>query len=148
MSKKSIFKRVFAIVGGMAFLGSTAFATTTIFREALTQQNPHSQETRVTTEEERLAGTERGYEKVLQREPENQVALEGLVNVRLQRNNALGAVEPLETLVKLYPERSDYQMVLDRLKPQVGETPGAPQSEKASSGPESGLGNQSGVRED
>ncbi|MGK7900469.1 MAG: tetratricopeptide repeat protein [Hormoscilla sp.] len=131
MSKKpTIFQRVFAIVGGMAFLGSTAFATTTIFREALTPQNRHPQERTVTESlVDKLASAERGYEKVLQREPENQIALEGLANVRIQRNNALGAMEPLETLVKLYPERSDYQMVLDRLKQQVGEGTESPQGE-------------------
>jgi hypothetical protein len=40
-----------------------------------------------------LAAQERGYQTVLQREPQNQTALEGLTNVRLQMNNQVGAIE-------------------------------------------------------
>ena len=107
-------------MGGLAFLGSTAFATTTIFRDALTQHQ--SNETIVMTSEDRLTARERGYETVLQREPQNQVALEGLVNIRLQMNKVEDAVPPLQTLVKLYPERSDYQMLLSQVKQQVEES--------------------------
>jgi len=52
----------------------------------------------------------------LQREPQNQTALEGLANVRLQMNNQVGAIEPLEELVKLYPDRAHYQALLGQAK--------------------------------
>ncbi|HEY9662068.1 MAG TPA: tetratricopeptide repeat protein, partial [Allocoleopsis sp.] len=58
----------------------------------------------------------KGYEQVLQREPNNQAALEGLVNARLKMNDAAGAIEPLEKLVQLHPERTDYATLLDKIR--------------------------------
>lgn len=63
----------------------------------------------------------KGYEIVLQREPKNQVALEGLANARLQMNNAKGAIAPLEQLVKLNPNRLDYAKLLAETKKKVGD---------------------------
>ncbi|MEG4892284.1 MULTISPECIES: tetratricopeptide repeat protein [unclassified Microcoleus] len=70
------------------------------------------------SQESLLAAQERGYVTVLQREPQNQTALEGLANVRLQMNNKVGAIEPLEKLVKLNPDRGDYKELLGQLKSQ------------------------------
>jgi len=120
MSEKPILHRVLAIVGGVSFIGSTVFAITSVFRDALTQ--PVSSETTEPTIEERLAKQERGYEKVLQREPQNQVALEGLVSVRLQMKDAAGAIGPLSKLVQLFPERRNYKILLEELQEQVGES--------------------------
>lgn len=114
MSKKPILHRVLAVVGGLSFLGTTAFATASIFRDAMTQ--PSSSQTQVTSIEDRLAAQQRGYETVLQREPENKVALEGLVLVKLQRGDTEGAIAPLEKLVELYPHRIDYQTRLAEMK--------------------------------
>lgn len=63
-----------------------------------------------------LQAQERGYQIVLEREPENQTALEGLFRVRLEMNNKKEAIEPLEKLVQLNPEKKDYQDLLKQLK--------------------------------
>ena len=110
--------RIFMILSILFFLGSTGFATLRLFN------NPwkHSQEntaTEGTFKDSQLQVQEQGYELVLKREPENQVALNGLVETRLQMDDVRGAIQPLEKLVKLNPDRSDYKVQLDQLKSQV-----------------------------
>ena len=57
-----------------------------------------------------------GQEAVLEREPNNENALEGLVQTRIDMKDYEGAVKPLEKLVELNPEREDYQRILGQLK--------------------------------
>ncbi|WP_413174715.1 tetratricopeptide repeat protein [Anabaena azotica] len=86
-----------------------------------------------------LADEVRGYELVLQREPENQTALKGLVQARLQllSQKARGEVkpadiqaviEPLEKLAKLNPQQSEYGVLLAQAKQQIGDNEGAAQT--------------------
>jgi len=56
---------------------------------------------------------------VLEREPGNMTALEGLVKVRLEMGDKQGAIDPLERLVRLYPEREDYKVVLEQVRLEV-----------------------------
>lgn len=63
----------------------------------------------------RLKAQEQTYHKVLEQEPENQVALEGLLLVQLEMNDAEAAIETLEKLVELNPEREDYPEYLKEL---------------------------------
>ncbi|AFY42615.1 lipopolysaccharide assembly protein LapB [Nostoc sp. PCC 7107] len=75
----------------------------------------------------------RGYELVLQREPENQTALKGLLQARLQllslnQGDVQGVIAPLEKLAKLNPERSEYGVLLAQAKQQIGDKEGAAQA--------------------
>ena len=112
-------QRCFAIVGALAFLSSTAVATTRLFR---TSPRPNSSsETQPLTVEEQLLSQERGYLTVLGREPKNKVALEGLIMVRLQMNNLEGVVKPLETLIEVAPEDTTYQTLYQELQQQLNQ---------------------------
>ena len=103
------------VVSIVSFFGSMIFSAVPVIQQAL--QAPKAA---VVQPENPLEKQEKGLELVLQREPNNEVALEGLVNVRLNLKNRQGAIPPLEKLVKLRPERQDYKVVLEQIKKEVG----------------------------
>lgn len=75
----------------------------------------------------------RGYELVLQREPENQTALNGLLQARLQllslkQGDIQGVIEPLEKLARLNPQQSEYGVLLAQAKQQMGDLEGSAQA--------------------
>lgn len=69
-----------------------------------------------------------GYKAVLEREPNNETALLGLLQAQLQLNDIEGAVEPLETLAELNPEEARYAVLLGQARQQLGDQDGAAQS--------------------
>ncbi len=121
MSKKEERKkriiRIFTLISAVAFLGSSGYSLIRMLT------NP-AQSTQVSTQAEdltqQLQAQARGYEMVLQREPENQIALQGLVEIRLQMNDFERIVEPLETLVRLNPQQEQYKTLLATIKQQGG----------------------------
>jgi len=74
---------------------------------------------------EALEAQAQGYEAVLEREPDNRNALQGLLEIRLQQNDLENAVVPLEALADLQPEQTRYRLVLAQIKEQLGDLPGA-----------------------
>ena len=83
------------------------------------------------TETERLAeleGRANGYELVLQREPDNQAALEGLVEARIGLGDLEGAAEPLARLAELNPQEPRYAVLLAQTKQQLNDVEGAAQT--------------------
>ncbi|MEG3989214.1 tetratricopeptide repeat protein [Microcoleus sp. S28C3] len=115
MQRSKRIQQILVLVSMVSFAGSTVFGLGKLFSRPPAQQQPANV---AVAQESELAAKERGYELVLKREPENQTALEGLVNVRLEMKNGKGAIEPLEKLVKLNPDRADYKALLGQAKSQ------------------------------
>ncbi|MBE9102442.1 tetratricopeptide repeat protein [Vacuolonema iberomarrocanum] len=115
-----IIKRLFMIGCLGAFAGSFLAGLIPLY---LNQSQPEAVETTSdglgTEAHVELRQRERGYEIVLEREPDNQIALEGLAKTRLDLGDPNGAIAPLEMLVAVYPDRADYQEQLATAKQQA-----------------------------
>lgn len=112
-------QKMVMLISGLFFLGSMVANAVPMYLQALNpSQTPDVAQP--ISEADTLKSQERGYEIVLQREPNNPTALEGLASTRLQLNDLQGAIAPLEKLVKLYPDRSDYQAQLADTRKQLG----------------------------
>ena len=66
-----------------------------------------------------------GYTKVLQTEPDNQVALKGLLDARLQLGDIKGSLSPLAKIAALNPQTPDYTVLLAQTKQYLGDRDGA-----------------------
>ena len=109
MTAKKPLQRILIIASAISFFGSTGYTLAQMFNGGF--QSPE-ETTELASLEQQLQEQARGYELVLQREPENSVALQGLVDARLQMNDWQGAIAPLEKLVKLQPQQVEYQALL------------------------------------
>ncbi|MBD1921224.1 tetratricopeptide repeat protein [Microcoleus sp. FACHB-831] len=114
--------RIFIIVSIVAFVGSTALGFVGMFNTPQNEPKQNAKTAQAEAQDKQLQAQARGYELVLHREPENQVALQGLVQARLAMNDLKGAVEPLEKLVKLNPDRESYKALLTEVKQRAGNT--------------------------
>lgn len=78
-----------------------------------------------------LQSQAQGYTKVLQKEPDNQVALKGLLDARLQLGDIKGSLSPLEKIAALNPQTPDYTVLLAQTRQYLGERDGAIASYRA-----------------
>lgn len=88
-----------------------------IFTPSHDQANQNSPE--ATTREETTRKQIEGYEAVLEREPKNQTALRGLVELRSQLGDFEGAIGPLQTLAEINPDEPGYRLILARTYMQI-----------------------------
>ena len=123
--------RIFLLVGAIGFL---SFAVVPVITGVLETPQVSNSGTTVAAQPnneanlENLKAQEKGYELVLQREPENETAMLGLLQVRMQLNDIPGTVEPLEKLAELHPNESRYAVLLAQVKRQAGDNEGAAQT--------------------
>lgn len=76
-------------------------------------------------QQENLDVKARGYELVLEREPDNRTALQGLIEVRLEQGKLEEALPPLERLARVHPQQPDYTILLAQAKEYLQDDEGA-----------------------
>ena len=131
--RKKRILRIFTLISTIGFLGSSGYG---LVRMLTTPAQSTQASTQAEDLTQRLQAQALGYEKVLQREPENKIALEGLVEIRLQMNDFEGTIEPLETLIRLNPEQEQHKNLLATIKQQVEQEKDSKQDNKATSNQE------------
>ncbi|GBL13821.1 beta-barrel assembly-enhancing protease [Microcystis aeruginosa NIES-1211] len=119
-------KRVLIVSSGLVFLALMVVPTLGLLKNNnsnSTQGNQPGQE--ATIPPEKLAAMVKGYEKILEREPDNPTALQGLAEARLQLKDFIGAREPLEKLYQKYPDNLEVMLVLYGTRLQTQDVSGA-----------------------
>ncbi|MGB3514174.1 MAG: tetratricopeptide repeat protein [Microcoleaceae cyanobacterium] len=94
------------------------------------QPTPDSTQSPVVDREADLKAQARGYELVLQRESDNQTALQGFLQVQLEliqlgKGNIEEVIPPLEKLSELNPGNIDYSLLLAQARAYTGDREGA-----------------------
>ncbi len=128
------FVKIVLLIAVVALVGVSMLPMIAAFNDSQQSGNTASSTGNSASEQKsKLEDTVRGYELVLQREPENQTALRGLLETRLQllrlgQGDIKGVITPLEKLSKLNPEETRYAVLLAQAKQQTGDKEGAAQA--------------------
>ena len=129
--KNKTLKRLLTILFGLAFLGSTVvFMVGSLVSGERTSSPSSTPSANVPSAEERLLLQARGYQKVLDREPENLTALSGLVRTRLEMQDLEGAIIPLEKLIELNPQQKELTTLLETIKQELAQKKQSEQTEE------------------
>ena len=118
-SKKSICTKVFIIGSGIAFLGSSLLGVGSMISQSI--DRPAPSEDAAQSQNAQLQVEEKGFATVLAREPNNQTALRGLVEIRMQRGDIPGTKAALEQLVRTNPTNVQYKEFLAAVNKQMAE---------------------------
>ncbi|MDJ0659425.1 MAG: tetratricopeptide repeat protein [Crocosphaera sp.] len=92
---------------------------------SMVQAKQADQASVVTPETTRLENEALGYQLVLEREPDNENALLGLLETRLRQGDLEAAIAPLERLAQLNPQQPDYGILLAQSQQQLKNYPEA-----------------------
>jgi tetratricopeptide (TPR) repeat protein len=105
-------KRIVTYISLISFSGSILFGGFNTIKQAW--EKP--EQPVVQSAESELQRQVKGYELVLQREPNNQMALEKLSIIRLNSGDNQGAIALLEKLSQQHPDRQDYKTLLTNVQ--------------------------------
>lgn len=120
-----------AVFGAISFLGSTTYGMAAIIRQGMEPAPVVATQDPAASKNTELLARARGYELVLQREPNNTTALEGLAIARIELGDAQGAISPLEKLVELNPQNPEYKAALEQVRQGAAQPAGSPPSSPA-----------------
>jgi predicted Zn-dependent protease len=119
VEKQKILTKVFIIGSGMSFLASSLLGIGGLMSKSIDQAE--TKQNTAQSQNAQLQLEEKGFLAVLQREPNNQTALKGLVEIRMRTGDAPGTKTALEQLVKLNPTNQQYQEFLTVLNKQIAD---------------------------
>jgi predicted Zn-dependent protease len=112
--------KAFVLASGVAFLSSSVLGLSGLFSSSLNKSA--AKENAAQSQNAQLKAEEKGFLAVLKREPKNQTALRGLVEIRMRTGDAPGTKAALEQLVKLNPTNQQYKEFLTALNKQLTDT--------------------------
>ena len=112
--------KAFVLASGMAFLSSSVLGLSGLVSSSLNK--PVASENAAQSQNAQFKVEEKGFLTVLKREPNNQTALRGLVEIRMRTGDAPGTKAALEQLVKLNPTNKQYKEFLAALNKQLTDT--------------------------
>lgn len=101
------FLNIVLVLGAVAFVGFSMLPLLeTVIKESepVTQATPAASQSPIVQQKSQPINQAKEYELVLQREPNNQTALQGLVTARIKQGDLEGAIAPLEKLRALNPQ--------------------------------------------
>jgi tetratricopeptide (TPR) repeat protein len=119
VDKRRVLVTVVMLLSLLAFVGFSVIPLVSgILKEnQVVSRSPSPSQTATAAAQSDLQAQARGYELVLQREPDNQTALKGLLQVRLElvrlkQAQIKDVIAPLEKLAKLNPDNVEYSVLL------------------------------------
>ena len=112
--------KAFVLASGMAFLSSSVLGIGGLIGTSLNK--PVASQNTAQSQNAQFQSEEKGFLTVLKREPNNQTALRGLVEIRMRTGDAPGTKAALEQLVKLNPTNNQYKEFLAALNKQLADT--------------------------
>lgn len=102
---RNYLQRVLIVASGLAFLSLLVIPLAGLFwkspQAAQTNRNPNAPEG---ADLKTLQAQAQGYEQVLQREPDNLRALQGVIDAKFKMGDYQGAIPYLEKLSKMFPD--------------------------------------------
>jgi cytochrome c-type biogenesis protein CcmH/NrfG len=137
-SKSPSYQKIFIIVSGLIFLGSMSiFPMMGLFKgnSSESARAPAAQNQGTAPSPDKIKEIERGYEKVLEREPDNVTALKGLAEVRLKQRDLKGGVVPLKKLSKMFPEEKQLAALVAKIEAQLKNPTAVPPSAPGNASP-------------
>jgi tetratricopeptide (TPR) repeat protein len=128
--------KVVLVLAVVAFVGVSIFGILNLTQSPNQSRASNGGSLSASDQQSKLEDEVRGYDLVLQREPDNQVALKGVLEARLQllsqkrrdqvqKADIQALIEPLTKLAKLNPDNSAYTVLLAQAKEQIGDKEGA-----------------------
>ncbi|MEY3868356.1 MAG: tetratricopeptide repeat protein [Microcoleaceae cyanobacterium] len=132
VDKRRVLVTVVMLLSLLAFVGFSVIPLVSgILKEnQVVSRSPSPSQMATAAAQSDLQAQARGYELVLQREPDNQTALKGLLQVRLElirlkQAQIKDVIAPLEKLAKLNPDNVEYSVLLAQANEYTGNLEGA-----------------------